>query len=107
MLVAQRDKLVKKLEAMDAEFAAMGIDTQRLLLGGHAVRPPRQERNEPHRSGQGRAEGRQGDRHTRCVAALPSVGFVSHSPNFPTMVNATLLKKNLFKRVGRGRYSLK
>lgn len=37
--------------------------------------------------------------------AVQAAGYKSNSPNFRTMVNAALLKKQHFKRVSRGQYT--
>jgi hypothetical protein len=37
--------------------------------------------------------------------AVKEAGYKSDSPNFRTMVNAALLKKQFFKRVSRGQYT--
>ncbi len=39
--------------------------------------------------------------------AVQKNGYTTHSPNFRTIVNATLIKhKKMFKRVGRGQYTV-
>ena len=44
---------------------------------------------------------------TEAALAVKEAGYRSDSPNFRTMVNQSLLKKEVFKRVGRGRYTAK
>lgn len=43
---------------------------------------------------------------TEVSEAVQKSGYTTHSPNFRTIVNATLIKhKKMFKRVGRGQYT--
>lgn len=39
------------------------------------------------------------------LAAVKALGYQSDSPNFKVMVNASLLKKQFFKRIARGKYT--
>lgn len=44
---------------------------------------------------------------TEVSQAVQKAGYTTHSPNFRTIVNATLIKhKKMFKRVGRGQYTV-
>ena len=44
---------------------------------------------------------------TDAAEAVQRAGYQTSSPNFRTMVNQALLKKDVFKRVGRGQYTAK
>ncbi|MCL4198949.1 MAG: hypothetical protein KJZ69_15785 [Phycisphaerales bacterium] len=45
---------------------------------------------------------------TEAAEAVKKPGYKSNASNFTSVVNLTLLKRNdLFKRVGRGRYTVK
>jgi hypothetical protein len=44
---------------------------------------------------------------TDAAEAVQKAGYHTTSPNFRTMVNQSLLKKEHFKRVGRGQYTAK
>lgn len=44
---------------------------------------------------------------TTITSAVQKAGYKTTSPNFRTIVNQTLIKDSRFKRVGRGRYTVK
>src|SRR5262249_30260556 len=106
-LQRRRAALLKKLEAIDAE------------LGDHAPRRGRP----PGRTSVGRPRSPRAKNKSSLATALASAlngktmsvaeaaeavrkaGYKSNSPNFRLMVNVALLKKELFKRVGRGQYT--
>lgn len=101
-LQRKRAKLMSKVSAIDAQITALG--------GSAPV--------------SGRSGGRRGPRKDGSLVAMLSkvlsgktmgvieageaakaAGYESDSPNFRTMVNAALLKKQFFKRVARGQYT--
>ncbi len=45
-------------------------------------------------------------RVTDMTDAVQKAGYVTTSPNFRTIVNQTLTKHKIFKRVGRGQYTV-
>lgn len=102
-----REKLLTKLASVEREIAERDGD-----LGGIA--------------GRGRGGGRKRPRNetnliealrkvlsgktmsvTEVAGAVQKAGYRTTSPNFRTIVNQTLLKKQYFKRVGRGKYTAK
>lgn len=103
-LLTKRAALVAKMDEIDREIADMGLTAK---AGIATARAPR-AKNEMsliealQRLLKGKEMG-----IPAIVPALPSIGYVSNSPNLRTMVNASLLKKELFKRVGRGTYTAK
>lgn len=106
-LIAKRNALLAKIEKIDEEIAAAGIKPNSPPSGNIFGSAPR-AKNEMSliEALQALLKGKEMG-IPEIVPALKSVGYVSHSPNLRTMVNASLLKKNLFKRVGRGVYTAK
>lgn len=120
-LDVKRVKLAKELVQLDSEIEALG--------GGQNGGAPSQPRRAPLKSGSGRrspaARTREANRMTLTTAlrevltgktmgvtevaeAVQKAGYKTHSQNFRTMVNITLLKrKDLFKKKGRGQYTAK
>jgi hypothetical protein len=105
-LQRKRAGLMAKVAAIDAQIAA---------LGGSVG---------PSGGGARSARGRRGPRKDASLVAMlvkvltdktmgvieageavKAAGYESDSPNFRTMVNAALLKKQFFKRVARGQYT--
>ena len=100
----RRANLLAKIAALDGQILAAGGS-----LNG-AASGPRPGRKRPKNDGSlidalravlkdktmGVAE---------AAEAVQKAGYRSSSPNFRTMVNAALIKKKLFKRVERGRYT--
>lgn len=104
-LLAKRASLVAKVEELDRTMSEMGISAKAGV--GPVVRAPRAKNDMSliealQKLLKGKEMG-----IPDIVPALPSIGYVSNSPNLRTMVNASLLKRELFKRVGRGIYTAK
>lgn len=96
-----REKAAAKIVEIDQQLAELGVG------GSGSVMQPRAKNDMSlvaalHKLLKGKEMG-----IPDMLPALKTVGYVSHSPNLRTMVNASLLKKNLFKRTGRGIYTAK
>lgn len=101
-LQRRRDKAQAKVDRLDAMIAALG--------GSGGARPGRR--------GRGSNEGTLADYLKRALTgntmgvtevaeAVKKIGYATNSPNFRTIVNAALMaKKNGFKRVSRGQYTV-
>jgi hypothetical protein len=103
-LERKRDKILSKLAAVEKQIAREGG-----ALGA--------------RRGGGRRGGRRGGPSlvealrvlltgktmsvTEAAEEVQKAGYQTTSPNFRTMVNQSLLKKDIFKRTGRGMYTAK
>lgn len=102
-LQRRRDKAQAKVDRLDAMIAALGGS------GGGA---------RAGRRGRGSNEGTLADFLKRALTgntmgvtevaeAVKKIGYQTNSPNFRTIVNAALMaKKNGFKRVSRGQYTV-
>ena len=103
-LERKRDKILSKLAAVDKQIAREG--------GAPGAR-----------RGGGRRGGKRGGPSlvealrvlltgktmsvTEAAEEVQKAGYQTSSPNFRTMVNQSLLKKDIFKRTGRGMYTAK
>ena len=114
----RRDKLAKRLAALDAELADLGVDG-----APRRGRPPGQKAG---RRGPGRPKGSKNRRAKNSMSLLEAIvkgvragstvspmqaaaaakkaGYKSSSPNLGMMVANQLAKAPMFKRVGRGQY---
>lgn len=101
-IIAKRSRLLVKLAAMDERIRAMGIRPDGRLGKSPRAKNPMTLVEALQRVLKDKTLG-----IPEIVAALPSVGYVTHSLNLRGMVNAQLLKKSLFKRTGRGFYTAK
>lgn len=101
-LQRKRDRLADRLREMDRELASMGGSVG--SIGG--VR--RRARNDSNlvdalaRVLDGKTMG-----VTEVSLAVQEAGYATTSPNFRTIVNQALIKDKRFKRVGRGKYTVK
>lgn len=125
MLESKRDELLSKVEGIDAEIAAINGAL------GVSTTAPRGRRSA------GRAKAGAGIRVTRMAGgrrprndsslevalantlkgktmgvsevaeAVQQAGYKTTSPNFRTIVNQTLIKSDLIKKIGRGQYTAK
>lgn len=104
-LQKRRAKLVAKLEAIDAEIAALGGMSGGMGKGGgvRGTRPKNELNLVDALAGvlKGKTMG-----VSEAADAVQKAGYKSHAANFRTIVNATLLKhRNKFKKVARGQYT--
>lgn len=107
-LAARREKLLAEVAAIDSELAAFGyeaVSSPRSRAGGGRKRP----RNEMNlvdtltKALKGKTMG-----VSEAAEAATKLGYRSSSANFRNIVNQTLLKHNkVFKKVGRGQYTVK
>lgn len=102
-LLRRRATLAAKIEKIDKQLAEMGMSPTG-LIGGRVQRAknPLSLVAALRKLLDGKEMG-----IPDLVPALPSVGYHSQSPNLRTMVNVALLKKDVFKRIGRGVYTAK
>lgn len=105
-ILSKRAALVAKVEALDKVIQEMGLNAKAGAAGSFGRAPRARNSMSLIEALQKLLKGKEMGIPT-IVPALPSVGYVSNSPNLRTMVNASLLKKDLFKRVGRGIYTSK
>jgi hypothetical protein len=112
-LEARRDKLARKLAALDAELAGFGV-------AAGARRGPKPGRPKGRRAGRSSHGGltllgailkgvRVGSTVSPAEAAIAArkAGYKSSSKHFGMMVANTLAKASEFKKLGRGQYQLK
>ncbi len=99
-LQLSRDKLYNKLSAIDAEIAKLGGR----IKGGLRKRP-HNEANLADSLGQVLKNTIMNV--TSVALEVQKAGYRTTSPNFRTIVNQTLLKDPRFKRVSRGKYTVK
>jgi len=120
-LRAQHAKLAKRLAALDAELAELGVDVPK--------RRGRKPGRKPGRRGPGRPKGSKNKTSkratnsmslieaivsgvrlgstvgpTEAAAAAKSAGYKSSSPNLAMMCANALAKSGAFKKTGRGQY---
>ncbi len=102
-LQRKRDRLLTQLEAVEKELSEIGGSRARLHAGGR--RRPRNEKNLT----DAMADTLKGKvlSVTELAEAVQADGYRTTSPNFRTIVNQALLKDDRFKRVSRGRYTVK
>ena len=124
-IATRRDKLARKLAALDAALADLGMNG--------APRRGRPPGRKPGRRGPGRPKGSKNKRRIKraknkmslldaivsgvrkgatvspaqAAVAAKKVGYKSNSPHFGMMVANALGKSPMFKRLGRGKYVLK
>ncbi len=101
-LERRKQRLLRKLEDIDAKIMASGGSGGLTRLGGRRTRA----RNETNLI-DALAATLKGKTLsvTEAAAAVQKNGYKTTSPNFRTMVNAALLNKKKFKRVERGQYT--
>lgn len=125
-LVADQHRLQSELDAINAEIAGLellGANPGLIMKRG----PGRPRTSSPAVKASGRRAGRGGNAHSLPIAlhhllqgrtmgvteiseAVQKAGYKTKSPNFRTIVNATLIAKanaGLFRKVARGRYTAK
>ena len=102
-LERKRTRLVEQLAEVDKEIAAAGGGRTRQHAGGR--RRPRNEKN----LADAMADTLKGKTLsvTELAEAVQQEGYRTTSPNFRTIVNQALLKDDRFKRVSRGKYTVK
>lgn len=99
-LQRRRDKAMAKVNRLDAMIAALGGST-----GG--TRTGRGANNATLADYLKRALTNNTMGVTEVAEAVQKLGYKTNSPNFRTIVNAALMaKKNGFKRVARGKYTV-
>jgi len=105
-LASKRDKLRQQISEIEAEMSKFGAVAGRVRVGaGGGRKRPRNDSN--------LADALAGVLKsatmsvTEVAEAVQRAGYQTTSPNFRTIVNQTLIKDNRFKRVGRGRYTVK
>lgn len=117
-LESRRDALLSQVESLDAEIAAinsalgvgaMGRPTNsgsatRVLQGAGGRRPRNESSLEV-----ALAETLKGKTMgvSEVAEAVQKAGYQTTSPNFRTIVNQTLLKSSLIKKIARGQYTAK
>ncbi len=101
-LQRKRDRLVAQLEEVEKELAEAGGGKIRQHAGG---RRPRNDKNLV----DAMADTLKGKilSVTELAEAVQKDGYKTTSPNFRTIVNQALLKDDRFKRVSRGKYTVK
>lgn len=99
-LQKRRDRLLSRLESIDAEITDLGgLGRTR---GGRRIRP-RNEMNlveALHKTLEGKTMS-----VTEVAEAVQRGGYKTTSPSFRTIVNQALIASGKFKRVGRGQYT--
>ncbi|MFG0258950.1 MAG: hypothetical protein ACF8LK_01250 [Phycisphaerales bacterium JB041] len=123
-LESKRDELLSKVESIEAEIAAingaLGVSTaaprgrrtsgRRSAAAVRVTRMPggRRPRNDSSlevalaNTLKGKTMG-----VSEVAAAVQEAGYKTTSPNFRTIVNQTLIKSDLIKKIGRGQYTAK
>ena len=101
-LQRKRERLVAQLAEVEQEIAAIGGTKARQHAGG---RRPSNEKNLV----DSMADTLKGKvlSVTELAEAVQQDGYKTTSPNFRTIVNQALLKDDRFKRVSRGKYTVK
>ena len=101
-LQRKRERLVAQLAEVEQEIAAIGGTKARQHAG---VRRPSNEKNLV----DAMADTLKGKvlSVTELAEAVQQDGYKTTSPNFRTIVNQALLKDDRFKRVSRGKYTVK
>lgn len=100
----KRAKLLEKVAAIDEQILTTGGSLNRAVALGRTGRT--RPKNETNLIDALRAVLKDKTMGVAEAAeAVQKAGYRSSSPNFRTMVNAALIKKKLFKRVERGRYT--
>lgn len=95
----QRDRLVEKLAKLDAQLLEMGAaagSTRRRAKNSSTLLEALEKVLSNAIMGV-----------TEVAEAVQKAGYRTTSPNFRTIVNQTLIKDKRFKRVGRGKYTVK
>ncbi|MBN8644206.1 MAG: hypothetical protein HUU19_15170 [Phycisphaerales bacterium] len=98
-LQRQRERLVEKLAALDAQLLEMGASagaTRRRARNSMTLLDALEKMLTGNVMGV-----------TEVADAVQKAGYRTTSPNFRTIVNQTLIKDKRFKRVGRGKYTVK
>ena len=101
-LQRKRERLVAQLAEVEQEIAAIGGTKARQHAGG---RRPSNEKNLV----DAMADTLKGKvlSVTELAEAVQQDGYKTTSPNFRTIVNQALLRDDRFKRVSRGKYTVK
>lgn len=105
-LTQKRDKLLQEVSEVEAQIAECEVEIK--ANGGRASGSRKRPRNELNLA-DALAEMLE-DRVmtvTEVSVAVQKAGYKTTSPNFRTIVNQTLLKDPRFKRVSRGKYTVK
>lgn len=104
-LVRKRDRLLTKVNALNAQIAELGGPAGAMGGAGGVRRRPRNEMNLVE------ALGKLLDGKTMSVTEaseeVQKAGYQTTSPSFRTIVNQTLINSGKFKRVSRGQYTAK
>ena len=98
-LERKRARWARKIDALDAQIAAMGGKAGRRAGGGRA-RNKRTLVEALAATLKGKTLG-----VTEAAAAVQRRGYRTNSPNFRTIVNQALIANKVFRRVGRGKYT--
>lgn len=102
-LLRRRAKLAAKLDALDAQIAALGINAGG---NGHAGRTrPKNEMNLV--DALVKAVGNKTVTVGEAMEAVQKSGYRTSAANFRVIVNQTLINSGKFKRVDRGQYAVK
>jgi hypothetical protein len=109
-LVNKRERLLSQIAEIDAELASYGYEAGEVPVGGNGRRGGRKRpKNEMslvealEKALKGKTMG-----VSEAADAAQKLGYRSSSANFRNIVNQTLLKHpDVFKKVGRGQYTLK
>ncbi|MDX2116285.1 MAG: hypothetical protein SFZ24_11800 [Planctomycetota bacterium] len=104
-LERKRARLVDQLSEIDAQIAQLGGGRRgRSADGGGRLRP-RNDSNLVEALAKVLASATMSV--TEVAEAVQRAGYQTTSPNFRTIVNQALIKDKRFKRVGRGKYTVK
>ena len=106
-LTERREKLLEQLTEIESEIAHAQVEIK--ANGGSIESPGRKRPRNARKLADALADMlRERDMSvTEVSTAVQEAGYKTTSPNFRTIVNQTLLKDPRFKRVGRGRYTVK
>lgn len=106
-LSRKRAKILAQLAAIDAEITRHGgsVRSGRGRRGGMGRVRPRNETNLVEALAKVLKSATMSV--TDVAAAVQKAGYRTTSPNFRTIVNQTLINSGAFKRVGRGKYTVK
>ncbi|MCB9841270.1 MAG: hypothetical protein H6809_06445 [Phycisphaeraceae bacterium] len=107
-LMSRHNELTAELAQIEAELAALGIAASGASRRGRraAVGVRRRHRNDANLE-ESLAKVLKGKTMgvTEVAQAVQAAGYKTTSPNFRTIVNQTLLRSSLIKKVARGQYT--
>jgi hypothetical protein len=104
-LERKRDRLLAKVNALNAQIAEFGGATRGLMAAVSGRTRPRNEANLVESLKKVLTDKVMSV--TDVAEAVQKAGYATTSPNFRTIVNQALIASGKFKRVGRGQYTAK